>query len=189
MKNIIIYAVIFVAAFAVTTLGIYMLNNKYADIFRFNFGDRATFEKKMADSMAKLSEENITLTQNDSLAFDSLKSNNKLSKPKMLIAFKDSITNVEAELNNAQQKLSLKDQEIEELKSQLEEKENAKYQDWLKNTIKLYEEMESNKAAQLLQGMPDKQARDLIYSMKKKKAAEILSYLEVGTVQRLTKAK
>lgn len=189
MKNIIIYSVIFIAAFAATTFGIYTLNNNYVDVFKFDFRDRAKFQKIVADSLAKTSADNSVITQNDNLIVDSLKSNKTLTTTKTIDAFKDTIANVKSELKITRQKLSVRDQKIEELKSQLEEKENIKYQDWLKNTIKLYEEMESDKAAQLLHSIPEKQARDIIYSMKKKKAAEILSYLEVGTVQRLTKAK
>ena len=189
MKNIIIYSVIFIAAFAATTFGIYTLNNKYADVFKFDFRDRSSVEKMIAKSLVKVSTDSIAVAQNDSLVTDSLIKNKTVSKVKTIETFKDTIASVKAELNSAEQKLSIKDQEIKKLKSQLEEKENIKYQDWLKNTIKLYEEMESNKAAQLLQGIPENQARDIIYTMKKKKAAEILSYLEVGTVQRLTKAK
>ena len=189
MKNIIIYAVVFIAAFAATSFGIYTLNNKYVDVFNLDFRDKVTYEKMKLENLAKLNTDSLAIVQNDSPVTDSLSVGKTMTKDKMIEAFKDTIANVKAELNTTQQKLEQKDQEIIELKSKLENEENVKYQDWLKNTIKLYEEMESNKAAQLLQGMPDKQARDLIYSMKKKKAAEILSYLEVGTVQRLTKAK
>ncbi|MCB0753009.1 MAG: hypothetical protein KDC52_16170, partial [Ignavibacteriae bacterium] len=71
----------------------------------------------------------------------------------------------------------------------VKEKEDEKYAEWLKNTIKLYEAMESTKAAQFIKAMPENEARDLIYSMKKKKAAEVLSYLSAETVNRLTRAQ
>ncbi len=189
MKYIIIYSIIFLAAFAATSFGLYTLNNKYANVFKLDFRDKATFEKMLADSLAKMKVVSFATSQNDSSATDSLNSNKTVTKAEMLDSLKDTIAIVQSELKTAEQKLSMKDQEIKELKRQLEEKEDIKYQNWLKSTIKLYEEMESNKAAQLLQSIPEKQARDIIYSMKKKKPAEILSNLKVGTVQRLTKAK
>jgi flagellar motility protein MotE (MotC chaperone) len=185
LKNIIIYAVIFLLAFAATSYEIYTLNNKYVNVFKFDFRDKVAFEKKLADSLAVLSVDSTNIVHGDSLAVaDSLTSEKKMLQTSTIES--DSIKN---ELNDVKQKLSQKDKEIEELKNQLNGTQDIKYQDWLKNTIKIYEEMESNKAAQLIQGIPENQARDIIYSMKKKKAAEILSYLENGTVQRLTKAK
>jgi len=49
--------------------------------------------------------------------------------------------------------------------------------------------MNTAKAGALLNSLPEKEARELIYSMKKKKAAEILSNLNTETVKRLTRAK
>ncbi|MDQ7817308.1 MAG: hypothetical protein RDU14_09835 [Melioribacteraceae bacterium] len=49
------------------------------------------------------------------------------------------------------------------------------YNKWVKSSVKLYEAMDSKKAAKIIQGYNDNIARDIIYSMKKKKAAEIMA--------------
>ena len=49
--------------------------------------------------------------------------------------------------------------------------------------------METNKAADLLAKLPENEAREIIYSMKNKKAAEILSGLDTETVKRLTRSR
>ncbi len=54
------------------------------------------------------------------------------------------------ELDQTSNELSKKEKELEFLKKQLEVKKNEEHDEWLKSTIKLYEEMETNKAGQLL---------------------------------------
>ncbi|MCB0750428.1 MAG: hypothetical protein KDC52_03020, partial [Ignavibacteriae bacterium] len=81
------------------------------------------------------------------------------------------------------------DKQIENLRNRLEQQNDGKYDEWLKSTIKLYEEMAVNKAGELLKTLPEEEARDLIYAMKKKKAAEILSSLDTETVKKLTRAQ
>ncbi|MFZ1290313.1 MAG: hypothetical protein WAR79_09485 [Melioribacteraceae bacterium] len=183
MKNTIIYSVLFIAAFIGTTFGIYTFSNKYVDMFKFDFRDKAAFEKAMQDSLA-------AAIHADSLAVsDSLKLVHADSTK--LITQNDTTENKvdSTKIFEFEQKLSEKDKEIESLKKRMNEKSNGKYQDWLKKTIKLYEAMEANKAAEYIKSMPEDEARDIIYSMKQKKAAEILSNLEIETVQRLTKAQ
>ncbi|MBK7104444.1 MAG: hypothetical protein IPH62_04080 [Ignavibacteriae bacterium] len=182
MKNTIIYSVLFIAAFIGTTFGIYTFSNKYVDMFKLDFRDRSAFEKVIQDSLAKVSADSLAVS--DSLHIGIPDSTKHIAQNESADVKIDS-----TKINEYEQKLSEKDKEIESLKNRMNEKSSGKYQDWLKKTIKLYEAMESNKAAEYIKSMPEDEARDIIYSMKQKKAAEILSNLEIETVQRLTKAQ
>lgn len=63
------------------------------------------------------------------------------------------------------------------------------YVKWKKNTVKLYEQMESDLVAQVIQNFSDNVARDILYSMNKEKAAEVLSLMGSRTVQRYTRVQ
>ena len=56
-------------------------------------------------------------------------------------------------------------------------KKDSVYQIWVRNTVKLYESMDSRKAAKIILGYSDNIARDLLLTMKKKKAADIIAEL------------
>jgi len=59
------------------------------------------------------------------------------------------------------------------------------YKSWVAETVKLYEVMDSKKAAKVILGYSDNIARDIILKMKKKKAAEILAELKPEVVTRI----
>ena len=172
MKTTIMYILIFTLAFAATTAGLFILNTKYNDVFSLDFSPPQeeipdSVQAAIADSIASVPD---SLTIMIALA-DSLE--NELSKLKL-------------ELGTAQTQLQQKDLEIENLKRSIETKKDSAYQAWLKSTRKLYETMESSKAAKLLSSISDNEARDLLYSMNKKKAAEILSNLSTEKIKKLT---
>lgn len=68
-------------------------------------------------------------------------------------------------------------------------KPDSAYISWKKQTAALYELMEPKKAAKIIQNFSDNIARDILYTMKKKKAAEILAQLNPETANRITKAQ
>lgn len=181
MKNSIVYVIVFILAFAGTTTVIYILNNKFVNIFAFDFRDAKTFEAVLSDSLAKVDSTNITM--GDSL----LLADNIIKEEKEKLEKKLDVT--KSELTKTEQQLSQKEKKIEQLRNQLEQKKTAEHEDWLKSTIKLYEAMETNKAADLLSKLPENEAREIIYSMKNKKAAEILSGLDTETIKRLTRSR
>ncbi|MCW8848520.1 MAG: hypothetical protein OQJ81_00970 [Melioribacteraceae bacterium] len=180
MKNVILYGLIFTIAFVATTLGIYTYNNKYVNMFEFDFRDAAKVAK--ADSLALNDEKVVDVTGSDSLLVPSVHE----EKAKEI---KKEFKETKKELDQTSNELSKKEKELELLKKQLEVKNNEEHDEWLKSTIKLYEEMETSKAGQLLKTIPEDEAREIVYSMKKKKAAEILSNLDTETVKRLTRAQ
>lgn len=164
--------------FAATTAGIYTYNNKYVNMFEFDFRDAS--EVAQADSLALKEAENINLT--DSLLVENIQDEKAED-------FKDEYKETKVELNKTSSELSKKEKELETLKKQLEVKKSEEHDEWLKSTIKLYEAMETSRAGQLLKTIPENDARAIVYSMKKKKAAEILSNLDTETVKRLTRAE
>ncbi len=181
MKNTIVYAMTFIIAFLGTTAVIYILNNKFANIFALDFRDAKTIEVIMADSLASIDSTDVMISDSLFLA-ENLFQEEKEELEK-------SLNDTKSELTKAEQELSIKEKKIEQLKNQLEEEKTTEYAEWLKSTIKLYEAMETNKAADLLAKLPENEAREIIYSMKNKKAAEILSGLNTETVKRLTRSQ
>ena len=58
-------------------------------------------------------------------------------------------------------------------------------QKWIKQTAKLYESMDPKKAALIIKNYSESTARDIIYRMKKNKAADVLSELDPVTANRI----
>lgn len=61
------------------------------------------------------------------------------------------------------------------------------YQKWIKQTAKLYESMDPKKAALIIKNYSESTARDIIYRMKKNKAADVLSELDPLTANRIAR--
>jgi flagellar motility protein MotE (MotC chaperone) len=66
-------------------------------------------------------------------------------------------------------------------------KNDTTYLKWTKKTAALYEAMDSKKAAKIIQNYSDNIARDILYTMKKKKAADVLANLNPETANRITR--
>jgi flagellar motility protein MotE (MotC chaperone) len=150
-------------------------------MFEFDFRDSAQVQAAIADSLAKMQMDSLMVS--DSLQVTEEVTDHNAGK------LNEKLNDTKTELSKVEQELDAKNKQIELLQSQLEQKQEVEHAEWLKSTIKLYEEMESNKAGKLLSALPDDEARELIYTMKKKKAAEILSSLDTETVKRLTRSK
>ncbi|PID62476.1 MAG: hypothetical protein CR986_01535 [Ignavibacteriae bacterium] len=184
MKNIIIYALFFIIAFLGTSYAVYVFNQQYANIFKFDF---RTKEEVAVDTM---SVDSLALAIQDSIAFaDSVRIAKEDSVNKLNQKLESELDSTQTVINTFEEELSQKDKQIEHLKKMISKNENVEYAEWLKKTIKMYEEMETHRASKLLAQLSEKEARDIIYSMKKKKAADILSYMDVSTAKRLTRSK
>ncbi len=180
MKTWIIYGLILILAFVgVTTLMLYM-NEKYVSIFQFDFTEKVTpldSAAIKADSLKQDSLKNFALK--DSLAHDSTKVDSlhvgNLHDTTTAAGSETIVHNQPIVPNAAMEEESLKN--------------DTTYQRWKKDTIKLYETMRSEQVAKVITKFSDTVARDLIYSMKKKKAAEVLALLDPETVARLTRVQ
>ncbi len=199
MKEKIIYIVSFLLAFALVTGLLIFLNSTYNNIFTFDF----TTTVKTAAEIKKLD-------QIDSTKVHSKDSTIVNVTPEAAIAQKiDSLqsktTSVSLKDSNAAQIVSKK--LAEEIKPALKipqtasldpikvdrvdknlAKRDSLHKAWVKNTAKLYESMDTRKAAKIIQGYSDNIVRDLLLTMKKKKAAEILAEFKPETATRIISA-
>lgn len=200
MKTLIIYILVFILAFAGTTGVIYLLNNHYENIFALNFTEikleeaadstsapypialdeytkRVISEIKgeLIDTLAKLNQKVVVDTVYKEIV-----------KDEQLL---DNLKKAEQEKLLADRTAEEKTKELELLKNKMETTQGEDYKQWISSTVKLYESMDSKKAAKIITNYSDNVARDIIYSMKKKKAAEILSNLNSEQIVKLTQAK
>lgn len=186
-----LYILTFLIAFFAVTGILIVLNDQYNNIFKFDFTPRSAVdtsmvkqkipEKTKVDSLVN-KEDSLNIVSKDSLvtgidsSANSIKTNNLTAKPE--INNKPPVLNKEASaISNTQLT-----QNVNKSKQG-----DSTYAKWKKATIKIYESMDSKKIAKIILSLTDNEARELIYSMKKKKAAEILSYLNPDEVKRLTR--
>ncbi len=204
MNNKIIYAVAFLGAFLLTTSAVIYLNNNYKDIFRFNFTPVQKEETVNNNSDAATSQSVLELKdfiQNElkNELFDSLRTMytdrlndtvyTKVLQDSTLI---DSLKNIHQVITNLDQQLAKQETDIktnQENFNKSKKSSDSAYVAWTKQTAKLYEAMDSKRAAKIIQSYSDNVARDILYSMKQKKAAEIMSELNPETANRITQAK
>jgi flagellar motility protein MotE (MotC chaperone) len=182
VKTTITYALVFVFAFIGTSAVIYVLNDKFVNIFEFDFRDAsimedATMYQSIANGDSLITVDSLFVEDGTEVFDDDYNSENSKSKQQ-----KGDIVEVKEEITKQKEK-------IKKLEEKFTAKEKEEHKSWLKSTIKMYEAMQAEKASQLLASIPDKDAREILYSMKKKKAAEILSNLPTETVIRLTRPK
>ena len=204
MNNKIIYAVAFLGAFLLTTSAVIYLNNNYKDIFRFNFTPVQKEETVNNNGDAATSQSVLELKdfiQNElkNELFDSLRTMytdrlndavyTKVLQDSTLI---DSLKNIHQVITNLDQQLAKQETDIktnQENFNKSKKSSDSAYVAWTKQTAKLYEAMDSKRAAKIIQSYSDNVARDILYSMKQKKAAEIMSELNPETANRITQAK
>lgn len=197
MKAKIIYAVIFIGTFLLVTGAMYYGASSYENIFALNF--KAVEQKKGKDKIENPEEgiNKLDLAQLKRELIDSL-SNIKggHTYDTVSVSVKDtalakSIKEIFDEIQKLKQsqQAAVKQQKAEpppvETKRTQTAKNDTTYKTWVKNSVKLYESMDTKKAAKIIQGYSDNIARDIIFSMKKKKAAEIISQLKPETANRI----
>ncbi len=183
MKEKIVYGLIFTLLFAIVSAGMIYFNSKYKNIFAFDFSPRIN-EEQINKDLAKTDS-----LKSDSVKVDSLKANKDTLKASELKSDENIVATNEIKNNNVPQvtNTSLK----AEVPFRLPASENTKakkdsiYNEWVKQTVKLYESMDSKKAAKVLINYSDNIARDILLKMKKKKAAEILAELKPEVVSRI----
>lgn len=193
MKEKIVYGLIFTLLFAIVSAGMIYFNSKYKNIFAFDFSPRINKEQLKKD-LAKAD----TLKTN-TLKTDSLKTNSL--KVDSLKTEKDTLkTN---ELKNNEKIVAsteIKNKSIPQVTNtalttevpfrlpasdKTKAKKDSIYKEWVKQTVKIYESMDSKKAAKVIINYSDNIARDILLKMKKKKAAEILAELKPEVVSRI----
>lgn len=201
MTSKIIYIVLFIGAFILTTIIIAFLNSQFNNIFQFDFSPPTEVLStdntlSPADSLQLSTVENTVEDDLNIINEDKLKTVENTGEETLNIFNEDELKDNLIENSRLRDSLDLLRSELEQInedEAKLEEqrkKNNDKansnennYKAWLKQTSDLYATMDSKKAAKIIQNYSDNIARDLLYAMKKKKAADILAELnpEVAT--------
>ena len=206
MKNTIIYIVTFIQAFILITVAFVFLNSYFVDIFHFNLALVKDLPKKKITKMTSL--DSTIVKELKSTLLDSLKSFNKQnnlaplahrvvndsliidSLHKYIAQIVKEVKPVPEKLEKDKKKNAADSTSIASLAAKTQPiKPDSAYLSWKKQTAALYELMEPKKAAKIIQNFSDNIARDILYTMKKKKAAEILAQLNPETANRITKAQ
>ncbi len=208
MKHSLAYIFPFLLAFIATSGIIYILNLQYNDIFRLDFSPAKPVPQAKVE--IKFKDDNIASNFSELKSYidyqfkdellDSLKSiyaNNGKVDTVVSIAYKDSsLLDSLKQLNDELKKAGEREKSIMEakLKAQAEKVKNenkpdSTYLAWMKKTAKLYESMDPRQAAKIIQKYSDNIARDILYTMKKKKAAEVLALLNPEEATRITRVQ
>ena len=182
-------ALIFIISFVMVTAMIAFMNLKYNNIFDFDFTptEVATIAKteEQVDSLKEELKPELSHEILDSLKEVGFDSAAVVNNNKKIVELTDSIK----VLNSNIKKLESENKRLatNNKKDVTAEESKKKYQLWTKNTAKLYESMNSKKAAKIILKYSDNIAKDILYSMKKKKAAEILSEMNPEVAKRITR--
>ncbi len=191
MKEKIIYISTFLLAFILVTGMIFVMNNKYENIFRLDTRDHlVVLAEKIKQDSIKVVQDSLRLkTVRDSLFKleypDSLLSKSTGKDDKTGESTPNGVSEGPSRESTAPSSASIAGPSKEKLKAE----KDSLYIRWKRETVKLYEGMEAKQIAKVLPSFADDVARDLIYSMKKKKAAEILTLLSPEMVHKLTRAQ
>lgn len=184
MTSKIIYIVIFLGTFILTTIVIAFLNSQFNNIFQFDFSPPT---KELSTDNHLSSADSLQLPDAENTGEDALNVFNEDELKNSIVeksGLRDSLNLLKSEL----EQLKKDEAKIEEQNKKNKENTNSnsdknEYKAWLKKTSDLYASMDSKKAAKIIQNYSDNIARDLLYTMNKKKAAEILGELnpEIAT--------
>ncbi len=197
MKNLIAYILVFIVAFFAVTGVLYYANTKYKNIFKFDFTPTVKPEEAVKKITLQIEDyqkvRNFIREKFYAEVIDSVKRMYWSSKTDTVFQVIVKDENLKSEIKETQKKneelmkqLAAKEEELNKIKAlQVSAKKDSTYNLWIKSTVKLYEAMDSKKAAQAMLGLQENVARDLIYALKKKKAAEILSFMPVDKVTKL----
>ena len=200
MKQKLVYIIAFVFAFAVTTGAIYYLNMNYRNIFKLDFTPLHKAQKnqtqiKAADLNVNELKDFIS-TKLKSDIIDSLKTiYASTQKTDTVFATQDnkpladSLKKLQSKLKQLQQELSLNaKQETAKLNENNNRIDSSKtYQEWTRKTAGIFAAMDARKAAKIISNYSDNVARDILFAMKKKSAAQIMSELSPEVVSRISR--
>lgn len=196
MKDSIAYIASFVFAFILVTAAVFILNEKYTNMFRLDFSPRMG-EAAMADTLRKagakfgmqVNVDSISRAAQDSVTAAQANPDSAMATGQSTIAGTEhaadkSLTAEELKKNNNKQIAESKPAVAKPARMN-----DSSYIKWKRATLGIFETMDSKQIARLIIGYSDDVARDLIYSMKKKKAGEVLSLLTPEMFHRITRVQ
>ena len=184
---------VFVIGFLVVTGAVIFLNTIYTNIFKFDFSPiTANVQVNDSTKTEKTVPPSLQTEKNKTEIIDSAAVQN--AKIDSLIK-KDTVRTIQTVLTSPDKKQI----PPELIKNNTPESSfvsapeliaestivDSNYTKWVKATAALYESMDAKKAARIIQNYSEKTARDIIYKMKKKKAAEVLAELDPMVANRI----
>jgi flagellar motility protein MotE (MotC chaperone) len=198
VREKLIYTLSFVLAFILVSGMMIYFNTVYKNIFTFDFTQVLATQVQIQEEKP-VQEQAQTQPQQNLAVTDSVKRDSTKIAADSLLAVKDSVKIEPPKVNEASKVAEVQKSVVNDystllprenpikLNSKVEQKakKDSVYQNWVKQTCKLYETMDSKKAAKVITGYSDNIARDILLSMKKKKAAEILSEIRPEVVTRI----
>ncbi len=188
MKEKIVYTVSFLLAFVIVTGLLIYANSIFKNIFAFDFSPAQanTAEVKKAEEPAPAPAQtqmkdstDLKLAQLDSVKKSQDTTN--IASSSITLGDSNAVKKVNKKLEEAAKKMTAAQPSAEtpQQKPEVAYKNTAKgdstYKAWVASTVKLYESMDTRKAAKIILGYSDNIARDILMKMKKKKAAEIIA--------------
>lgn len=197
MKEKLVYILSFALAFALVTGALIYLNSKFQNIFAFNFAPVSSGNEAPVDTVATAKLQSTPPQIESSAKTDTTTSKSEIAKvDSVKAAPKDTVKTlpqnktvadtkkVESPILQTKTQQQDSPQEVASKEFRKTMKDSA-YQSWVKKTVKLYEEMDAKKAAKVILGYSDNIARDILFSMKKRKAAEILTEFKPDVATRI----
>jgi flagellar motility protein MotE (MotC chaperone) len=179
MKIFVTYFIAVILAFlGVTSLMIH-LDEQYKNVWYFDFTPVSTPAERRADSLRQITDSLMEINKEPVFARETLELYREAAGDTGYFSPKINYDSLAA----------LEEQAERERLLRAKEKSDSAYDAWKAETIRLYESMDPEQVAQVIQNFPDNVARDLIYSMRRKKAAEVLENLDEETVAELTKVE
>ncbi len=193
---------VFIVTFIVVTGALIVLNSMFTNIFKLDFTP-VTTKAQVSDS-----------TKTNKPSFESLKTENKKTpvqdsvKSASIQPVKEPVKadttkqiSPAPQITQASQTTTVKDSPLLTTQNETPDTTNAAmptrfnsttgvdsaYIRWVKATAAMYESMDPKKAARIIQDYSEQVARDIIYKMKKKKAADILAELDPAVANRIAR--
>ena len=207
MKNIIVASLVFAVAFVAVSALIIMANWEFRDIWAFDFTPRPV-KKVVTHKVVFASKDywKIQKYMDDTFKPALLDTLHKMYFKKKIDTVYEVVVKDKAllkSLDKAMKTVLAKDNVIKQKDSQIKKLEDEKkalkekfktkidedYIAWVKSNAKLLSSLEPSRAAKILQIYSDNVAHDLIFAMKKKQAADILSYLTPQKIAKITRSK
>ena len=204
MQTKITYVIIFLFAFILTTGGVVLVNQKFENIFKFDFSPRSEVladnksdsTKAPIDTSGLKNEWAEKVKQNVTDSLSQVAGSDKIigktaDKTQAIIDERnrqlDSLNKVKKELALYQAKLKTTSKEVQGISADMKTKQDSAYIKWRDEMVKTYELMDTRMAAKIIQKLNDNLAKDILFSMKKKKRAQILAEFSPDTAIRLTR--
>lgn len=195
-----LYITMFLLTFIIVSGGMIYCSTQYENIFQFNFAPASNHAAKST----KVNEDSLKQAAAQQMPKDSASVPSsqvptvqtgqtvQTAQPVQLAKIAQPEKNkVPGEPGKSDFGKNLKEKEMKVagMTAQKENEKDSTYIKWKRSTSKFFEAMDAKKAAQIIRKYSDNTARDLLYSMKRKKAAEIIAELSPEYAAKLTREK